>query len=276
VRRVPTTFRPHAADRGGDAPVARLVALDLDGTLLRSDGSVSTRTRRALKRFTDVVLVSARPPYSVAAVAADLGLVGHAICLNGALTYDLERESVVRHHAIPAEVAGRVVAALRESAPGVAFGFEHELRFSHEPAYVPDHPTEPETIADALALAANPVTKLVARHGTVSLEELVEHARRICGSDAHVTTSGGPFVEIMAAGVTKALALAALAEERGFAARDVVAFGDMPTDVPMLEWAGLGVAVANAHPDALAAADRITASNDEDGVALVLESLDES
>lgn len=68
------------------AKTFQLVALDLDGTLLRSDGSVSERTRRALTRFAHVVLVSARPPHSVAEVAADLGLTGHAICLNGATT----------------------------------------------------------------------------------------------------------------------------------------------------------------------------------------------
>lgn len=69
--------------------------------------------------------------------------------------------------------------------------------------------------------------------------------------------------------MTKAFALASL----GIPAAETVAFGDMPNDVPMLEWAGHGVAVANAHPDALAAADEVTASNDEDGVALVLERL---
>lgn len=252
----------------------RLIALDLDGTLLRSDGTVSARTRGALAAFPDIVLVSARPPHAVAEIAADVELTGLAICANGATTYDLEARSIVRHHAIPAEIAARVVTAMREVAPGVAFAFEHELRFSHEPGYEPDHPTVPERIDDALVLSAQPVTKLVARHARIDLDDLVAHARRACGDDAHVTTSGGPFVEIMAAGVTKAFALAALAEELGIRQQDVVAFGDMPTDVPMLEWAGLGVVVANAHPDALAAADRVTASNDEDGVALVLESLD--
>jgi hydroxymethylpyrimidine pyrophosphatase-like HAD family hydrolase len=84
-----------------------------------------------------------------------------------------------------------------------------------------------------------------------------------------VTYSGERLVEISAAGVTKAFAVASLGVPAGAA----VAFGDMPNDVPMLEWAGLGVAVENAHPDAIAAADEVTASNDEDGVALVLERL---
>jgi hypothetical protein len=93
------------------------------------------------------------------------------------------------------------------------------------------------------------------------------------GNAAVVTHSGGPFVEISATGVDKAMALGELCATLGVSAAEVVAFGDMPNDVPMLRWAGLGVAVANAHPDALAAADDLTASNAEDGVALALERL---
>ena len=88
-----------------------------------------------------------------------------------------------------------------------------------------------------------------------------------------MTYSGALLVEISAAGVTKAFALAAHCAELGIRPEQVIAFGDMPNDVPMLRFAGLGIAVANAHPDALAAADEITASNDEDGVALALERL---
>jgi hydroxymethylpyrimidine pyrophosphatase-like HAD family hydrolase len=88
-----------------------------------------------------------------------------------------------------------------------------------------------------------------------------------------VTLTGDAFVEVMAAGVAKEAALASLAAERGIAPGEVVAFGDQLTDAGMLAWAGLGVAVANAHPSALQAADEVTASNDEDGVALVLERL---
>jgi hydroxymethylpyrimidine pyrophosphatase-like HAD family hydrolase len=80
-------------------------------------------------------------------------------------------------------------------------------------------------------------------------------------------------VEVTAAGVNKATALAELAEALGIPASDVVAFGDYPNDIPMLAWAGHGVAVANAHPDVIEIADEVTATNDEDGVALVLERL---
>jgi len=80
-------------------------------------------------------------------------------------------------------------------------------------------------------------------------------------------------VELSAVGVNKAAALAELCHELGFDAAEVIAFGDFPNDLPMLAWAGRSVAVANAHPDVIDEADEVTASNDEDGVAMVLETL---
>jgi hydroxymethylpyrimidine pyrophosphatase-like HAD family hydrolase len=95
----------------------------------------------------------------------------------------------------------------------------------------------------------------------------------LAGVDAVVTTSSADLLEIAGPGVSKAVALAELAAGRGVVAADVIAFGDMPNDLPMFAWAGYAVAVANAHPEVLAAADEITVSNDEDGVAIVLERL---
>jgi hydroxymethylpyrimidine pyrophosphatase-like HAD family hydrolase len=117
------------------------------------------------------------------------------------------------------------------------------------------------------------MTKLLARLPGVDLDDVLAHARELGADEASVTLTGDAFVEVMAAGVAKEAALADLAAERGIRPPEVVAFGDQLTDAGMLAWAGLGVAVANAHPSALDAADEITASNDEDGVALVLERL---
>ena len=222
----------------------------------------------------EVVIVSARAPHWLREIAADLGLDGYALCCNGAVVYDLAAARPVRHHPLAPEIAGRVVRALREAAPGVAFACERESIAIREPGYVPlwafpdMHPR-----TDALEFVREPVSKLVVQHPELSQIELYELAVRLCGEEATVTYSGKQLVEISAAGVTKAFALAGLCEELGVEQADVLAFGDMPNDVPMLAWAGRGVAVANAHPDALAVADEITASNDEDGVALVLERL---
>jgi len=97
--------------------------------------------------------------------------------------------------------------------------------------------------------------------------------RVFASSRATVTHSGSHFVEVMAPGVSKASMLQDYCATLGIAAAEVIAFGDMPNDLPMLHWAGCGVAVANAHPEVLAAADLVTRSNDADGVALALERL---
>ena len=262
---------------------ARLAAIDLDGTLLRSDGTISRRTRAALTAAgasgINVVVVTARSPRSVRVIAADLDLAGIAICANGATIYDLDKDEIVRHQPLPPDVAHRVVRGLRTCVPGIAFAWEHELRFGSEPAYEaqrdPAGWTRPEDSyppCDVLSWS-EPMSKLLARIPGTDLHEVLEEARRLCGEDAEVTLTGETFVEVMTRGVTKQAALAELANERGVSAAEVVAFGDQLADAEMLRWAGLGVAVRNATPFALEAADEVTASNDEDGVALVLERL---
>jgi HAD superfamily hydrolase (TIGR01484 family) len=115
------------------------------------------------------------------------------------------------------------------------------------------------------------VVKLLARHEELGSDELLAAARAAVGAGATLThSSNDGLLEISAADVSKASGLASLAAELGVPAAETVAFGDMPNDLPMLAWAGHGVAVANAHPEVLAAADEVTASNDDDGVAEVL------
>ncbi len=113
------------------------------------------------------------------------------------------------------------------------------------------------------------------RHSELSADELLKRAREVCGDLAEFSHSNAAdtLLEISAAGVSKATALARLCDERGIDRKHVIAFGDMPNDLPMLAWAGHGVAVANAHPEVIAAADEVTASNDDGGVARVLERL---
>jgi Cof subfamily protein (haloacid dehalogenase superfamily) len=267
-------------DRPERDPVlpVRLIATDLDGTLLRSDGTVSERTRRALERAQAagavLVLVTARPPRTLRAMAREIGVGGLAICCNGALVYDLDENRIVQHSPLRSEVARGLVVALREEAPGVAFACELGTRYGWEPGYLALKPSvrRQEGIeADALLLCAEPVTKLIVRHPQLPIESLLAIACRLIGDAAHATHSSSSFVEVSAAGVQKGWALARLCSRLGVAASDVVAFGDMPNDLPMLTWAGLGIAVANAHPEVLEAAGETTLSNEEDGVAVVLE-----
>jgi HAD superfamily hydrolase (TIGR01484 family) len=258
----------------------RLVATDLDGTLLRDDRTVSQRTRQTLARTiaggVTLVLVTARPPRFVALLAEQLGLRGVAICCNGAIVYDLASGALLEHLPLVSADACALIVALREAIPGVAFAVESGLDYGCEPAYLAlGSLTQPQgdLLADALALCERPVTKLIARHSAHVAADLFPVAQRVAMMRATVTYSSARFIELSAPGVDKAATLARLCLRLGVAPAEVVAFGDMPNDAPMLRWAGHGVAVANAHAEALAAANAITTSNMDDGVAVALEHL---
>lgn len=261
----------------------RLLALDLDGTLLRSDGSISARTNAALEHARAAgltpLLITARPPRRVRELSARQGLTGSVICANGALVYDLQTDSLSHQQLLHAELASELVVALRNALPGVTFMVEAGLCFGCEPSYAVPDEHERDRVdprmerADALTLVRAGVSKLIVQHATSGLEQLLAITRVHAGVRASVTHSGSAFVEVAAATVGKARALATYCEAQRIGAHEVVAFGDMPNDAAMLAWAGHGVAMANAHPELHALADEITASNDEDGVAQVLERL---
>jgi Cof subfamily protein (haloacid dehalogenase superfamily) len=256
----------------------RLAAIDLDGTLLRSDGTISQRTREAIRAVRAggvvVVIVTARGPSNVTELAHDAGIDGSAICSNGALIVDLANGKILRERLLETELAIQLVRGLRERLPGIVFAVEHQA-FAHEPGFMAWgwEPPAGTRVADALELLADPTTKLILRHADHEVEAIAAVARELAGDGATVVQSGADAIEVTAAGVNKAAGLAEVADELGIDAADVIAFGDFPNDVPMLAWAGRGVAVANAHAEVLAVANEVTASNDDDGVAVVLEQL---
>ncbi|HVX46482.1 MAG TPA: HAD family hydrolase [Mycobacteriales bacterium] len=259
----------------------KLVATDLDGTIVRTDRSISARTREALQAIEAsgriVVFVSGRPPRWLGEIADATGHTGIAICANGALQYDLHTEALLGGEFLRPETMRGIVKRLREAIPGLLFAIEYGDQFGHEPAYHHhlDLYTEP-VILSVEEMIERPAAKLLARSWTVDADSLLEQGIAAAGDLAtftHSMTESGGLLEISALGVTKASGLAAFAAEHGIAPEEVWVFGDMPNDLPMFDWAGHSVAVANAHPRVREAADEITASNDEDGVALVLERL---
>jgi Cof subfamily protein (haloacid dehalogenase superfamily) len=258
----------------------RAVASDLDGTLLRSDGTVDPRSRRALAAAEEsgalVVLCTARPARWMGPLAQALGHRGVAICANGAVLWDLHTESVLESFPLEPAITADVVTRLKAAIPGCAWAVERTAGFGREPSYTSRWPVPEETIVGVVeALIAEPAVKLMMRHDRLLADELLERAHEVVGELAELTHSnaGDGLLEISASGVSKASTLARLCELRGIASEQVIAFGDMPNDLAMLRWAGHAVAVANAHPDVLAAADEVTAANDEGGVAAVLERL---
>jgi hydroxymethylpyrimidine pyrophosphatase-like HAD family hydrolase len=271
----------------------RLVATDLDGTLLRADGSVSEFTVETLARAraagVPVVFVTGRPPRWLPVVADATGHRGVAICANGAVVLDLATGDVAVTHPIDAGALGEVVATLRREVPGIAFAAEwvdadalaapRDTEFAREPGFVPRLPSPggPHG-ADILdVVAGRAVVKLLARTtGTGhDADSFLDHA---LGHVAHLVTvthsnSEDVLLEMSAAGVSKGSTLAAYAEGLGLAAAHVAAAGDMPNDVPMLTWAGVGLAVEGAHPQVLAAADAALPGPAHDGVARFLDAV---
>jgi len=265
----------------------RLVATDLDGTLITHDGVVSVRTRDALaaveRAGMHLVFVTGRPPRWMASVVEATGHAGVAICANGAVVYDLRSESVESVRLLAAGPAREAVRRLREVLPDVAFAVERvgparrlDIEFAREPGYVPRWPSPGDApTGPAEELVDGGVVKLLARHPEHLGDALLLTAEAVLGGVAEVTHSNpaDSLLEISALGVSKASTLEQLAASLGIGADEVVAFGDQPNDLPMLAWAGTSYAVANAHPSVLAAVDRHAAAVHDDGVAQVLETL---
>jgi Cof subfamily protein (haloacid dehalogenase superfamily) len=255
----------------------RLVATDLDGTIVGPEGEISDRTVRALHRVEElgvpVVFVTGRPPRWLGVVSARTGLTGLAICANGAIVYDLHTEKVVAHHSMAVEVGLEIAGRLRGALPDVVFAVETMDGYAREHAYRPRWDVGVEPILGPIdEIFGEETVKLLVRHESMGADQLLAAAREVVGDLAEFTHSSVEgLLEVSAAGVSKATTLAELCAERGIAAADVLAFGDMPNDLAMLAWAGTAYAVAGAHPEVLAAVDLHTGDPMDDGVAQVLE-----
>jgi len=262
----------------GEYPL--LVATDLDGTIIRGDGTISARTVAAFARVETAgarfVLVTGRPPRWMAGIAATFGHRGTAICANGALAYDMHSGAIEARHLIEPPVLAAAAAALRSAVPGIGIAVEYRDGHAADPVYQALNAEVNLSMPrlDDAALFARPAAKLLGRHFGYSCDDLL--ALVLPGLDglASVTHSNSKgLIEASAVGVSKASVVAEIAALHGIGPQSVVAFGDMPNDLPLLTWAGTSCAVANAHPAVLAAATHVIGSNDDDGVAAYLEEL---
>ena len=260
----------------------RLVASDVDGTLLDPYAQVSDRTRAVVHRVVEAgvpfVLVTGRPPRWVVPIAEQLGHAGLTVCANGAVLYDAAtdriRSAVTLDPLQLRDAADAVATALPDAKlavelPGTSAAGE---LFLAEPNYTHPWPGADSEAAPRDELLGRPALKLLVRQAGASSDAMARALDAVLGGALGVTFSTGHgLVEVSAPGVTKGSGLAAVAVELGVEASAVVAFGDMPNDLAMLAWAGCGVAMANAHSAVLDTCDEVTAPNGEDGLALVLE-----
>lgn len=267
--------------------MVRLLATDVDGTLLNTSHQISYRTRSAFQaakdRGLETIAISGRQPYSIDAIVRGTSLHGEAIGSNGAVAVHLDTRQVLFEELMELsaqqELADRMLERypslklVSVRSPGDSYVAEDGYRGLHDPGE-PDTlwPVRQSTGSRAEVLSARSL-KLVLRDWAARPEDLLATARELAVPGTHATTSGAPFLEVGAVGVTKASALEKFCRARGIDRSEVVVFGDNINDVEMLRWAGLGVAMGNAEPEARAAADHVTLHNDADGVAVVVEEL---
>lgn len=265
----------------------RMVACDLDGTIVRKDGRISQRTLAALtaceRLGIHVVFVTGRPPRWMQPIVQMTGHQGLALCGNGAVVVNLATGDVVSSRALTPATVLEVTERLRERIPGAAFALETLAGYRREPDYMPIYTADPNAATGPVEVLLKDTPTVVkvlckqsaAHYGSLDSDALLVLAREALGGLAEVVHSDpqSHMLEISAPGVTKATALAWLAGELGVEAAEVIAFGDMPNDIPMLTWAGTGYAMSGGHPDAIAAASRQAPPCDQDGVAQVIETL---
>lgn len=252
----------------------RLIATDLDGTLLQPGGVLSDRTRATLDAVdADVVVVTARPPRFV----QDLALTGTAICANGAMIYDLTSREVTHAQTVPLDVVRKVADALAGVIPNVGIAVETGLEVLSEPGFLgfgQKFPHRTLELLDHVVEEAQQVVQVLAWAPDSEADHMMEVARAAVGQHVTVTHSGGiGLLDISPPGVTKAATLESLCNARGIGKHEVIAFGDMPNDLSVLGWAGTAYAMGNAHPLVKQACSNHAPPNTEDGVAQVLERL---
>ena len=260
----------------------KLVATDLDGTLVRSDDTVSAYTHEVLERVRAagiwVVGATGRGPRLAELTRADVRAADFLVLAQGGWVLDQGEGDYLRGERLSGRTLASVLSRL-ESAMGPLSVMVEVLEHDGAPLWGDLDPTwrypvavEPRSRAECVG---NDVIKAFVRSPSHQVDDLLAAAERIVPPEmAFVTQAGLNFVEICPPGVDKGSGLAVVAQAVGVDPADVLVFGDMPNDLPMFAWAGWArVAVANAHPSVLAAADEVTLSNDEDGVAVYLDRL---
>jgi Cof subfamily protein (haloacid dehalogenase superfamily) len=261
----------------------RLVATDLDGTLLTSDGEVSPRTRAALEACwaegIPVVGVTGRGPRLLDSVCTALDGRGIAVLAQGGYVVDLEQDEVLRTIGLPRAQAAAVIEQIETVAGELIVAVEDAaeqaeargpLRVQH--GFNWPYPEPAHLLPRNRVLPRGAVLKVFLRSSTIDQDELLALARQVVTPDvAEVTHAGLGFIEVLPPGITKATGLAVALDRYGVGLGEVLAFGDMPNDLPMLTAVGAAggrsVAVANAHPAVRSAAQQLTSGNDVDGVA---------
>jgi hydroxymethylpyrimidine pyrophosphatase-like HAD family hydrolase len=282
---VSSSFAKLASENNEAFMFPKLIATDLDGTLVRSDETVSDYSQTIIRKIREagipVAVVTGRGPRLIELCRMNAPDVDFFVLAQGGYVLDQRdpaHERVLRRTRIDGSALTEALRLIGEAVGSPLTVLVEALEEPRAPLWGDAHAVWPwpewEPHDRTLALAG-PAYKGFARADHLTADELLTVARRVVPTDlAESTQAGLGYIELTAPGVDKGTGLAVVAEELGIGPEDVLVFGDMPNDVPMFRWAGWRrVAVANAHPEILALADEVTATNDADGVAAWLEAM---
>jgi Cof subfamily protein (haloacid dehalogenase superfamily) len=254
----------------------KLVATDLDGTLVGRDLAISPRTLKAVQGV-HFVMATGRMFRSTLPYARQCEVLTPLITYQGALIRDHRTMEDLWHRTLEAELAAEALEALAETGLHVNVYVNDEMLVEkltpQSELYSRISLVEPRVVSSFLDPQLGQPTKIVAIGDPAQIDHWVPQLQRRFGSRLYVTKSIPPFLEIASPRVSKSQALAHLAERFGIRREEVIAFGDGMNDLDMLEWAGCGVAMGNAAEVVQATADRVAAPITEDGVARILEEL---
>ena len=260
----------------------KLIATDLDGTIVSHEGVITQRTIDAFTKAKDlgvhVFFVTGRPPRWMGEIREAFGF-GAAICCNGAMLYDLMNDAVLEEWMISVDEQLEVVRRMRIAMPEMSFAVESNDHYHREIAYIPKWDVGldnvgVEKIEDAITRSALKILGRCSQHEFTS-DEMVEVAHRELSDLVTVThsTSNDSLIEISALNVSKGTTLEMMANRLGLTADDVVTFGDNPNDFSMLQWASRSYAMSDGHPEAPSFAKGVAEPCEADGVAKIIEQL---
>ena len=260
-----------------------MVVLDLDGTLTNSEKKVTERTKKALTDYMEhggtVVLASGRPTYGIIPLARELHLDtygGYILSFNGGQIISCEKNEVIYQKELPSGVPKLLGEKAKEHDVGIlTYEGDHivtetpENIYAQKESFINKMPIQ--KIEDFSSYVNFPVTKCLMVADGEYLARVEEQLKMELGSRYSILRSEPYFLEIMPEGIDKAQSLERLLAHVGIERKEMAAFGDGFNDRSMLVYAGLGVAMGNAQEPVKEAADYIAPTNDEDGVAWVIE-----
>lgn len=258
----------------------KLVALDMDGTLLNDEKKITPKTKECLsvlkKKGIPVVIVTGRSFEALKPYKEELGLETPVICYNGSRIVDGKTGGILKDYTLADESCRKIIEFARKEdihVQGYKDGILYFEKTRSESDHYESHVNLKGEIINFDSLSPLNMTKMmyVGAHG--KLQDAMERLEKEIGTITSIMFSNVEFLEFMRKGVSKGKALHEILSSMRLSPSEVIAFGDGDNDITLIEEAGVGVAMGNASPIIKEAADMVTLSNNEDGIAVVLKSL---